>query len=217
MSKDAKILTEKAQSILDRLEKVFKEQGLTITISRLENSTLYLNIERWEKGLPVQFMAKAIGGTFRRYLPAIQQVEIDHFERKAVQPDDEQTAPKPLFSFNGIPELDMNGISPNEAMLALDNFASLVRRHSLNRFRINWKDRVEAATVLPRWVRSVNACMHQQGEAPGIYIVHIPAVPLDSTHDPLCGVNEAGDSLPARIMINMPRQPEAIHGLDSLT
>ena len=214
MDEDSRSLTEQIQSILDRLEVVFKEQGLTVAIDRLEGDTLFVNLERTAKGLPVQFMVKAIGGTFRRYLPAVQKVEINNFIRRIKQAGDEEPQQQPLFSFNGIPELDMSGINPQDAVLALDNFASLVKRHNLHKFRIAWKDRVEAATILPRWVRSINACMHQQGDTIGKYIVHIPAVPLDNSHDPHCGLTEKGDVLPARIMITMPRQPEAAKGLN---
>ncbi|MDO5295972.1 MAG: hypothetical protein Q4F00_04890 [bacterium] len=214
MENDSRPLLEQAQNILDRLEVVFKEQGLNVAIDRLEGDRLFINLERTAKGMPVLFMVKAIGGTFRRYLPAIQNVEINSFTKTVEQPSDKETSQQPLFSFNGIPELDMSGINPQDAVLALDNFASLVRRHNLHKFRISWKDRVEAATILPRWVRSINACMHQQGDMTGKYIVHIPAIPLDESHDPHCGLTENGDVLPARIMITMPRQPEASKGLD---
>ena len=204
------LILEKAQNILDRLEVVFKDQGLKVAIDHCEESVLYVNIERFAKGMPVQFMVKAIGGTFRRYLPVIQNVEVNRFVRTIKQPSDAETASAPLFSFHGIPELDMSGINPQDAVLALDNFAALVKRHNLHKFRVSWKDRVEAATILPRWVRSINACRHQQGDTAGKYIVHIPAVPLDASHDPHCGITENGDVLPARIMITMPRQPESL-------
>lgn len=204
MDNELQELTKKSQDILDRLKVVFDAEGLVVTIDHFEGDTLYINMERTAKGAPVIFMAKAIGGTFRRYLPAIQNVLINSFTNHLHGTQNEPTEEKPLFSFNGLPELNMSGIDPRNAVLALDNFMALVKRHNLHKCRITWKDRVEAATILPRWVKSINACMHPQGDMAGKYIVHIPAVSLDENHDPHCGMKEEGDVLPARIMITMP-------------
>ena len=210
MEDNNKTLEEKSQAILDRLEVIFKQEGLEVKLSRLEDSTLFLDIKRVAKGAPVMFMVKAIGGTFRRYLPAVQEVRIENFEQAVGNEESASSDTKPLFTFNGLPELDMSGINPKDTVTVLDNFSALVQRHDLHKFRITWKDRVQAATVLPRWARSVNACMHKQGSSDNKYIVHSPAVPLGPEHDPHCGMKEAGDVLPARIMITMPaaKKPE---------
>ena len=63
MENDSRPLLEQAQNILDRLEVVFKEQGLNVAIDRLEGDRLFINLERTAKGMPVLFMVKAIGGT----------------------------------------------------------------------------------------------------------------------------------------------------------
>ena len=207
MDNELQDLTKKSQDILDRLKVVFDAEGLIVAIDHIEGDTLHINMERTAKGAPVIFMAKAIGGTFRRYLPAIQNVLINNFKNSLPGAPEERTEEKPLFSFNGLPELNMSGIDPHNAVLALDNFMSLVKRHNLHKCRITWKDRVEAATILPRWVKSINACMHQQGDMAGKYIVHIPAVSLDANHDPHCGMKEEGDVLPARIMLTLPTNP----------
>ncbi len=210
MDEKNKDILEQAQSIMDRLEETYKQQGLTMTIDRLEGQLLMINVERFAHGAPTAFMVKALGGTFRRYLPAIQQVGVNSFSSSVKSERDcEASSPSPLFTFSGLPEIDMSEVNAQEAVVALDNFAELIRRHNLSRFRVSWKGNSEMGSLLSRWVNArEDACVHPQGDHNNIFIVHIPSIDLTSQSDIHCGVNEVGEVLPARLMLTMPKMSE---------
>ena len=196
---------EKAQTVLDRLQKTYADQGLRLSLDRLDGATLWLNVERFAEGAPTAFMIKALGGTYRRYVPEIKDVGITKFtttlkERK----QSAETAEKPMFQFKGLPELDLTtAVEPRQITLALENFSALVQRHQLHKFRVSWKNNRLAASILERWCQSEDACCHQQDKNPSIYIVHVPAISLEG-HDFSCGLNEKGEVLPAGILLTMP-------------
>lgn len=200
----------KAQHVLDRLQEVIAEQGLKITINRLEGEVVFLDVERYAKGAPTVFMIKAIGGTYRRYVPEIREAAVANFHSNINGADSEPQSTdvsnqdKPLFDFMGLPELDLTATTDNRQItLALENFSALVLRHNRHKFRVSWKNNRQAATIVQRWCQSENACCHKQDKNDDIYIVHIPAIALEN-HDVHCGLNEKGDILPAGIMLTMP-------------
>ncbi len=145
----AESLLNRSQQILDKLEATFQSEGLEFELIGVEGETLNLRGRRVAPGVPAAFMVRAISGTFRRYLPDIQDVCLLEYDpgpegMKTTQssPDFERVLrhapPTAHLALKGIPALELHGLDRRQSVRALEAFVKL------------WKDKVPYVRVYGR-------------------------------------------------------------------
>lgn len=145
----AESIVTQSQEILDKLESTFQSEGLEFELIGVDGETLNLRGRRVAPGVPAAFMIRAISGTFRRYLPDIQDVCLLEYDpgpegMKTTQssPDFEKVLrhapPTANLALKGIPALELHGLDRRQSVLALESFVKL------------WKDRVPYLRVYGR-------------------------------------------------------------------
>ncbi len=123
----------KHQEILERLRPALEQEGLEVEAQGVEGETLNIRARRTGPGVPVAFMVKAISGTFRRYLPEIQDVCLTEYDpgpegapKTRSSPDFEKVlrhrAPSVPVQPRGIPAVDLSGLDRRQAIRALEAF-----------------------------------------------------------------------------------------------
>lgn len=206
---------DQAQAILDKLQVIFDEQGLKVTLVELRGDQIILDIERLSPGMPVAFMVQAIGGTFRRYMPQIQQAVLGKYQGLPEPvPEPNQAAPaEPLFRFRALPEVDLDKISDKlAARQALVAFVDMVRHQQLNSLRVVGVTTAASYQALLGLCAKQEVWMHPIADQPGNYMVHLDIVPKSvdiGQHPADCGVAEPGETIPAKILLSARQAPPA--------
>ncbi len=128
----------RAEEIIEKLRPTLLHEGLEVDYQGQEGSVVNLRARRVAPGVPVAFLVKAIAGTFRRYMPEIEDVcltEYDPGDSVAVAPSETFEAvfthrPRTLsVPLAGIPVLDLTGLNRRDSVRALEGFVKV------------WKDR----------------------------------------------------------------------------
>lgn len=117
--------------IIEKLQPTLLREGLEVTYLGREGSIVNIRAKRVAPGVPVAFLLKAIAGTFRRYLPEIEDVCLTEYDPG----EGIETAPsetfEPVFSHRpislapslvGLPVLDLRGLDRKEAVRAIERF-----------------------------------------------------------------------------------------------
>jgi hypothetical protein len=125
------ILSVTAPDIIDKLRPKLREEGLEVDFIDQTGSVVNIRAKRVAPGVPVAFLVKAIAGTYRRYLPEIEDVCLAEYDPG----DSIGTAPSETFEpvFNhrpvaaglglrGVPVLDLSGLDRRQSIRALENF-----------------------------------------------------------------------------------------------
>ncbi|MCA9777469.1 MAG: hypothetical protein KC800_12150 [Candidatus Eremiobacteraeota bacterium] len=120
-----------APEIIDKLKPKLREEGLEVDFLGREGAIVNIRAKRVAPGVPVAFLVKAIAGTYRRYLPEIEDVclaEYDPGEAIGTAPS-ETFEPvfqhKPVAAglhLQGLPVIDLSGLDRRQAVQALENF-----------------------------------------------------------------------------------------------
>lgn len=154
-------LKEQAEEILEKLGQTFENEGLEFELVGIEGSTANLRARRLRPGVPVAFMVRAISGTFRRYLPAIEDVcllEYDPGEEGArstrSSPEFEKVlrhrpimeAPAP----QGIPTLNLSGLDRRQAVRAIEAFVKMWKQRA-PRVRLRGVEEDAPGRAAARW------------------------------------------------------------------
>jgi len=118
--------------IIEKLKPKLREEGLEVDFLGREGAVVNIRARRVSPGVPVAFLVKAIAGTYRRYIPEIEDVclaEYDPGEAIGTAPS-ETFEPvfkhKSVFSgleLKGLPVIDLAGLDRRHAIQALENFA----------------------------------------------------------------------------------------------
>ena len=128
-----------AIEIIDKLKPKLREEGLEVDFLGREGSIVNIRAKRVAPGVPVAFLVKAIAGTYRRYLPEIEDVclaEYDPGEAIGTAPSDTF---EPVFKhkpvaagleLQGLPVLDLSGLDRRQAVQAMENFFRVWRPKS---------------------------------------------------------------------------------------
>jgi hypothetical protein len=119
-----------APEIIDKLRPKLREEGLEVHFISRKGSIVNIRAKRIAPGVPVAFLIKAIAGTYRRYLPEIEDVcltEYDPGESIGTAPS-ETFEPvfqhKPVaakLELKGLPVVDLAGLDRKKAVKALEN------------------------------------------------------------------------------------------------
>jgi hypothetical protein len=121
----------KPEEIIDKLRPTLLQEGLDVDFLGREGSVVNIRARRVGSGVPVAFLVKAIAGTFKRYLPEVEDVclvEYDPGEGIETKPS-ETFAPvfahrPPVSSLllAGLPVADLSGLNRRDAVKAIESF-----------------------------------------------------------------------------------------------
>ena len=120
-----------APDIIKKLQPKLLEEGLEVDFIDLQGSVVNIRAKRVAPGVPVAFLVKAIAGTYRRYMPEVEDVclaEYDPGESIGTAPSETF---EPLFKHTpvaaglgvkGTPVIDLAGLDRRLSIRALENF-----------------------------------------------------------------------------------------------
>ena len=120
-----------ALEIIEKLRPKLRAEGLEVDFVNQDGAIVNIRAKRVAPGVPVAFLVKAIAGTYRRYLPEIEDVcltEYDPGESIGTAPSETF---QPVFQHKpvaaglavlGLPVLDLSGLDRRQAIQALESF-----------------------------------------------------------------------------------------------
>lgn len=118
------------EEIFDKLRPTLLQEGLEVDFLGREGAVVNIRARRVAPGVPVAFLIKAIAGTFRRYLPEIEDVCLVEYDPGSGQTAQSETF-APVFSHRpavsslplaGLPVADLSGLSRRDAVKAIEGF-----------------------------------------------------------------------------------------------
>lgn len=121
----------KPEEIIEKLRPTLQQEGLEVDFLGCEQAVVNIRARRVGPGVPVAFLIKAVAGTFKRYLPEIEDVclvEYDPGEGIETKPSDTFA---PVFAHRppanglplaGLPVADLSGLSRRDAVRAIEGF-----------------------------------------------------------------------------------------------
>lgn len=121
----------KAPDIIEKLRPKLREEGLEVDFIDRQGKIVNIRARRVAPGVPVAFLVKAIAGTYRRYMPEIEDVclaEYDPGESIGTAPSEtfepvfKHKPLSPALELAGLPVLDLSGLDRKQAVIALENF-----------------------------------------------------------------------------------------------
>lgn len=189
---------EQAREIAARLRPVLEEQGLDLEVLGEADGVVRVRLLRAAPGAPASVLARALEGTFRRYLPGFRGLLLEPApEEPRVGPGPPPAGP----TFQGLPGVDLSGMDRRLAARALDAFADLVRRRGGTRFRVRGLAEDAPLRAARKWTsffRQDLGPVHPEGDRDDTWIIHLAGeCPRRAT----CGVGEEGETLPARVLL----------------
>lgn len=128
-----------AEQIIEKLRPTLRQEGLEVDFLGREGAVVNIRAKRVAPGVPVAFLVKAIAGTFKRYLPEIEDIcltEYDPGESIATAPSETF---EPVFKHRpamadltpkGVPVIDLRGLDRREAVQAIENFVRIWKERS---------------------------------------------------------------------------------------
>ncbi len=122
------------EEIVEKLRPTLHQEGLEVDYLGREGSIVNIRAKRVSPGVPVAFLIKAIAGTFRRYLPEVEDVcllEYDPGEGIGTSPSKTFQAvlahrpPVSSLILAGLPVADLSGLTRRDAVRALEGFVKI--------------------------------------------------------------------------------------------
>lgn len=124
----------RAEEIIDKLRPALHKEGLEVDFLGREGSVVNIRARRVSPGVPVAFLMKAVAGTFKRYMPEIEDVclvDYDPGEGIAIAPSPTfepvlKHKHKPVkFSLVGLPVVNLKGLNRKDAICAIEGFMKI--------------------------------------------------------------------------------------------
>lgn len=124
----------KPEEIIDKLRPTLRQEGLEVDFLGLQDTVVNIRARRVAPGVPVVFLVKAIAGTYKRYLPEVDDVclvEYDPGEGIATAPSETFA---PLLShrsvcekllLHGLPAVNLQGLNRRDAVRAIEGFVKV--------------------------------------------------------------------------------------------
>lgn len=128
-----------AEQIIDKLRPTLRQEGLEVDYLSREGGVVNIRAKRVSPGVPVAFLVKAIAGTYKRYLPEVEDVclaEYDPGESIATAPSEtfepvfKHRPPMADLTPNGVPVVDLSGLDRRQAIQAIENFVKIWKERS---------------------------------------------------------------------------------------
>lgn len=124
----------KPEEIIDKLRPTLLHEGLEVDFLGVQNKIVNIRARRVAPGVPVAFLIKAIAGTYKRYLPLIEDVcllEYDPGDGIATTPSEtfapvfSHRPPSRSLGLQGLPTVDLQGLNRRDAVRALEGFLKI--------------------------------------------------------------------------------------------
>ena len=128
-----------ASEIIEKLKPSLKSEGLEVNFVKQEGSTVHVRAKRITAGVPVAFLMKAIEGTYRRYLPEVEDVlltEYDsggqsgHEKSELFQPVFEHKPVLQAFALQEQPAVDLRGLDRRVSVRIIERFVDMWKEKS---------------------------------------------------------------------------------------
>lgn len=128
-----------APDIIEKLRPKLREEGLEVDFIDRQGKVVNIRAKRVAPGVPVAFLVKAIAGTYRRYLPEVEDVclaEYDPGESIGTAPSEtfepvfNHKPVSPSLNLEGLPVIDLSGLDRKQAVIALENFFKVWKEKS---------------------------------------------------------------------------------------
>lgn len=128
-----------AEQIIEKLRPTLRQEGLEVDFLGREGAVVNIRAKRVAPGVPVAFLVKAIAGTFKRYLPEVEDIcltEYDPGESIATAPSEtfepvfKHRPPMAELAPKGVPVVDLSGLDRREAIQAIENFVRIWKERS---------------------------------------------------------------------------------------
>lgn len=120
-----------APEIIDKLRPKLREEGLEVDFLGQDGPIVNIRAKRVAPGVPVAFLVKAIAGTYRRYMPEVEDVCLAEYDPgEAIGTAPSETF-EPVFKHKpvaaslevvGLPIVDLSGLDRRQSVQALENF-----------------------------------------------------------------------------------------------
>lgn len=120
-----------APEIIEKLRPKLRAEGLEVDFVNQDGAIVNIRARRVAPGVPVAFLVKAIAGTYRRYLPEIEDVCLTEYDpgesigtapSETFQPVFQHKPMAPGLAVMGLPLLDLSGLDRRQAIQALESF-----------------------------------------------------------------------------------------------
>jgi hypothetical protein len=124
----------KAEEIIDKLRPTLRQEGLEVDFLGHDGPVVNIRARRVGPGVPVAFLVKAIAGTYRRYLPEVKDVCLVEYDPGAGIATSPSQTFEPVFAhrppgqslgLEGLPVVDLKGLSRRDAIRAIEGFVRL--------------------------------------------------------------------------------------------
>lgn len=150
------------EQILEKLEPVFAQEGVTFELLGSENERLLVRARRSGPGVPIAFLVKALEGTLKRYHSSIQEVELveyDPGEGRATPEKPSETFDKVLkhqaastrLALPEAPGLDLRGCDRAQAVRALEQAHKMWSRQGTRRFKVRGLSEEPVQRAFDKW------------------------------------------------------------------
>lgn len=119
------------EEIIDKLRPMLLQQGMEIDYLGLEGAMVNVRAKRVSPGPPVAFLLKGIAGTFRRYMPEVEDVCLVEYDPGNGITTTKTEMFEPVFNHRptavsiplaGLPVVDLKGLSRRDAVRAIEGF-----------------------------------------------------------------------------------------------
>lgn len=120
-----------APEIIEKLQPKLREEGLEVEFIDRDGAVVNIRARRIAPGVPVAFLVKAIAGTYRRYLPEVEDVclaeydsggEIGTAPSETFEPVFQHQPVASSIGTTGLPVVVLNGLDRRQAIQAIENF-----------------------------------------------------------------------------------------------
>jgi hypothetical protein len=120
-----------APEIIEKLRPKLREEGLEVEFLGQDGPVVNIRAKRVAPGVPVAFLVKAIAGTYRRYMPEIEDVCLAEYDPGEAIPTAPSATFEPVFQHKpvaaglelvGLPTVDLSGLDRRQAVQALESF-----------------------------------------------------------------------------------------------
>lgn len=128
-----------AEQIIDKLRPTLRQEGLEVDFLGREGSVVNIRAKRVSPGVPVAFLVKAIAGTYKRYLPEVEDVCLAEYDpgeaistapSATFEPVFKHRPPMSELTPKGVPVVNLSGLDRREAVQAIESFFKIWKERS---------------------------------------------------------------------------------------
>jgi hypothetical protein len=119
----------KPEDVIEKLHPILRQEGLEVDFLSQEGPLVNIRARRVAAGVPVAFLVKAIAGTYRRYLPAVEDVCLAEYDpgidipiapSKTFEAVFKHSAAVHALLLDGTPVVDLAGLGRRDAIRAIE-------------------------------------------------------------------------------------------------